>query len=88
MAHTGPVELREISYVEQFATQKAHPEDRVIIDALKESIRVEGILEPLLLECQGPRIERMGVEAYLIDGNHRLWAAKELGHKHVPVRRV
>ena len=88
MAHTGPAELLEISYVEQFATQKMETRDREIIDALKESIRVEGILKPLLLECQGPRIERKGVEAYLIDGNHRLIAARELGHKHVPVRRV
>lgn len=88
MAHTGPVELLAISYVEQYATQKMRPADRVIIDSLKESIRVEGILEPLLLECQGPRIERMNVDAFLIDGNHRLIAAKELGMKHVPVRRV
>jgi len=88
MAHTGPIEQLEVAYVEQYATQKRHEGDRIIIEALKESIRVHGILEPLLLECKGPRIERKGVEAYLIDGNHRLIAAKELGMTHVPVRRV
>lgn len=88
MAHAGPIELLSVEYVEQYATQKMRPSDRVIIEALKESIRVEGIKEPLLLECKGPRIERKGVEAYLIDGNHRLIAARELGMKHVPVCRV
>ncbi len=88
MAHTGPIELLEVSYVEQYATQKMRPEDRIIIDTLKASIRIVGILEPLLLECQGPRIKRKGVDAYLIEGNHRLIAAKELGMTHVPVRRV
>ncbi len=88
MAHTGPIEQLDVSYVEQYATQKMRPEDRIIIETLKASIRIVGILEPLLLECEGPRIERKGVEAYLIEGNHRLIAAKELGMKTVPVRRV
>jgi ParB-like chromosome segregation protein Spo0J len=88
MAHTGPIELLSVEYVEQYATQKMSERDRVTIEALKESISKEGIKEPLLLECKGPRIERKGVDAYLIEGNHRLIAAKELGMKTVPVRRV
>lgn len=88
MAHTGPIEEMLISYVEQYATQKMSERDRVTIEALKESISKEGIKEPLLLECKGPRIKRKGVDAYLIEGNHRLIAAKELGMKTVPVRRV
>lgn len=46
-------------------------------DALLESIRIEGrVLVPLTLN--------LGL--YVIDGNHRLSAARHLGITHVPVR--
>jgi hypothetical protein len=31
-----------------------------------------------LLEVGGPRCERLGVDAHLLNGNNRFWAAKEL----------
>jgi ParB-like chromosome segregation protein Spo0J len=46
------------------------------MDALLESIRVEGIRVPLTLN--------LGL--FVIDGNHRLSAARLLGITHVPVR--
>lgn len=80
--------VRKVVDLEPYATQKMHPRDRVIIDELKESIAKHGILEPLILETKGPRIKRKGVKAFLIDGNHRLIAAKELGLETVPVKIV
>ena len=81
--------VRKVVDLEPYATQKTdRPEDRVIIDELKESIKEHGILEPLILETTGPRIKRKGVKAFLIDGNHRLIAAKELGLETVPVKIV
>ncbi len=56
------------------------------IDALKESILEHGILEPLVLETSGPRVEKYHVPYYLVDGIHRLQAATELGLDTVPVR--
>jgi len=71
-----------VEFVEQFAnTDKS----RAKIDLLKEQIKKDGIKEPLRLECSGPRLERMNVDALLIEGNHRLIAARELGMKRVPV---
>lgn len=42
--------------------------------------------DPLLLEVGGPRCKRKNLEAYLIDGNHRLHAARALGLDTVEVK--
>lgn len=74
-----------VEFVEQFAnTDKS----RANVDLLKEQIKKDGIKKPLRLECSGPRIKRKDVDALLIDGNHRLIAARELGMKRVPVEIV
>jgi ParB-like chromosome segregation protein Spo0J len=56
------------------------------VEGLKESIRQHGIREPLVLETSGPRVKKFNVPYFLIDGNHRLKAAKDLGLTEVPVR--
>jgi len=43
---------------------------------------------PLILEVGGERCERRNIEALLIDGNHRLYAARELGLESVLVKIV
>lgn len=74
-----------IEFLEQFAVGKLEEEDRATIDWLKEQIKKDGIKQSLRLECSGPRIKRMNVDALLIEGNHRLIAARELGMQRVPV---
>lgn len=74
-----------VEFLEQFAVDKSEEEDRATIDWLKEQIKKDGIKSSLRLECSGPRIKRMNVDALLIEGNHRLIAARELGMKRVPV---
>jgi len=78
-----------VEFVEQFAVDKLKTYDeeeaRVKVDLLKKQIKKDGIKKPLRLECSGKRLERMGVDALLIEGNHRLIAARELGMKRVPV---
>jgi len=71
-----------VEFVEQFASTDR---SRAKIDLLKEQIKKDGIKRPLRLECSGQRVKRMGVDALLIEGNHRLIAARELGMKRVPV---
>jgi len=80
-----------VEFLEQFAVDKLEQfgdEGRVKVDLLKEQIKKDGIKQPLRLECSGPRLTRMNVDALLIDGNHRLIAARELGIKRVPVEIV
>ena len=78
-----PVEFLEPFAVDQL---KRHGEKaRANVDLLKEQIKKDGIKQPLRLECSGPRIKRMNVDALLIEGNHRLIAARELGMQRVPV---
>jgi hypothetical protein len=72
-----------VEFLEKFAVDKS--EDRDTIDWLKEQIKKDGIKSSLRLECSGPRIKRMNVDALLIEGNHRLIAARELGMQRVPV---
>ncbi len=43
---------------------------------------------PLTLEIGGERCKRMNIEALLVDGNHRLQAAKALGLDRVPVKQL
>jgi len=74
-----------VEFLEPFAVATSEEKDRATIDWLKEQIKKDGIKKPLRLECSGPRLERMNVDALLIDGNHRLIAARELGMKRVPV---
>jgi ParB-like chromosome segregation protein Spo0J len=80
-----------VEFLEQFAVNKvliqapSISKSRANVDWLKEQIKKDGIKKPLRLECSGQRIERMGVDALLIEGNHRLIAARELGMKRVPV---
>ena len=74
-----------VEFLEKFAAGKLEEEDRATIDWLKEQIKKDGIKKPLRLECSGQRLKRMNVDALLIDGNHRLIAARELGMKRVPV---
>lgn len=75
-----------VEFLEKFAVQDcSEKEDRATIDWLKEQIKKDGIKSPLRLECSGPRLKRMGVDALLIEGNHRIVAARELGMKRVPV---
>jgi len=71
-----------VEFVERFASTD---KSRAKIDLLKEQIKKDGIKSPLRLECSGPRIKRMNVDALLIEGNHRLIVARELGMKRVPV---
>jgi len=77
-----------VEFLEQFAVDRSEEEERANIDWLKEEIKKDGIKTPLILECSGSRIERMGVDALLVEGNHRLVAARELGLKTVPARIV
>jgi ParB-like chromosome segregation protein Spo0J len=80
-----------VEFLEQFAVDKLIEnapdieKSRANVDWLKEQIKKDGIKKPLRLECSGQRLERMNVDALLIDGNHRLIAARELGMKRVPV---
>lgn len=80
-----------VKFLEKFAVDKLienAPDierSRANVDLLKKQIRKDGIKQPLRLECSGQRLERMNVDALLIDGNHRLIAARELGMKRVPV---
>jgi len=76
-----------VEFLEQFAVNKLEydEKDLATIDWLKEQIQKDGIKNPLRLECSGPRIKRRNVDALLIEGNHRLIAARELGMKRVPV---
>jgi len=80
-----------VEFLEKFAVDKLQQqapntdESRIKVDLLKKQIKKDGIKKPLRLECSGPRLERMNVDALLIDGNHRLIAARELGMQRVPV---
>ena len=80
-----------VEFLERFAVDKLIEnapdieKSRANVDWLKEQITKDGIKKPLRLECSGPRLKRMNVDALLIDGNHRLIAARELGMKRVPV---
>lgn len=76
-----------VEFLEPFAVNKLEYDEKDLakVDLLKEQIKKDGIKNPLRLECSGPRIERMNVDALLIEGNHRLIAARELGMKRVPV---
>ncbi len=74
-----------VEFLGQFAVDRSEEEDRATIDWLKEQIKKDGIKTPLILECSGARIKRRNVDALLIEGNHRLVAARELGMKRVPV---
>jgi len=76
-----------VEFLEKFAVDKKEygEEARANVDLLKKQIKKDGIKEPLRLECSGPRLERMNVDALLIEGNHRLIAARELGMQRVPV---
>jgi hypothetical protein len=49
---------------------------------LRESIRREGIIEPIRL-CYGH--PDCGDQLHVVDGHHRLVLAHELGHRRVPV---
>lgn len=55
-----------------------HPENanRGDLDAIKESIRVNGYYAPILVQS---------TTGYILAGNHRYRAARELGHTAVPV---
>ena len=52
------------------------------IEDIKQSIAEKGFTEPLIVE-----VDTNG-NSNLIEGNHRLFAAKELGVKNIPVRVV
>ena len=81
-----PIEFLEPFAVDKLEEQSPSTErSRANVDWLKEQIKKDGIKKPLRLECSGQRLERMNVDALLIDGNHRLIAARELGMKRVPV---
>jgi hypothetical protein len=58
------------------------PTSRATIDRLKEDISKNGFKEPIVLVYD--RLSGDG-EATIIEGNHRIIAAKELGLKEVPV---
>lgn len=45
-------------------------------DAMLASVRAEGVLEPLTINLGW----------YVVDGQHRLYAARDLGIERVPVR--
>lgn len=53
------------------------------MDALRASIKKEGIRDPLMLHIS--RMDK-GVNVYLGEGNHRIGLALELGIRTVPVR--
>lgn len=55
-----------------------HPENanRGDLDAIKESIRINGYYAPILVQSS---------TGYILAGNHRYRAATELGHQQVPV---
>lgn len=58
------------------------PQSRAIIDKLKEDISKNGFKEPIVLVYDK---FSNGGEASIIEGNHRIIAAKELGLKEIPV---
>ena len=81
-----PVEFLEKFAVDKLMTNAPNTdESRIKVDLLKKQIKKDGVKKPLRLECSGPRLERMNVDALLIEGNHRLIAARELGMQRVPV---
>lgn len=55
-----------------------HPENANVgdLDAIKESIRINGYYAPILVQAS---------TGYILAGNHRYRAARELGHSAVPV---
>jgi len=84
-----------IEFLERFAVDRlkepkfSFEESRATIDFHKKKIMTEGLNKTLIiLECSGPRIERRGVDALLIEGNHTIIAARELGLKTAPTRIV
>ena len=86
-----PVEFLEKFAVDRLKEPKFSLEKtRATIDYHKRKIMQKGVLKKtvMILECDGPRIERMGVDALLIEGNHTIIAIKELGLKTAPVRIV
>ncbi len=85
-----PVEFLERFAVDRLKDPKfSLEESRATIDFHKKTIMKKGgIRTPVILECSGPRIERMGVDALLIEGNHTIIAAREMGLKTVPTRIV
>ena len=58
------------------------PQSRATIDKLKEDISKNGFKEPIVLVYDK---FSNGGEASIIEGNHRIIAAKELGLKEIPV---
>jgi hypothetical protein len=68
---------------EQREGEAAMEQSRSIIDNLKEDIKKNGFLEPILVVYD--KFSGDG-EASIVEGNHRYVAAKELGLKEIPVR--
>lgn len=56
------------------------PQSRETIDELKEDIKKNGFKEPIIIHY-----DQATGEASIVEGNHRMAAAKELGLKEVPV---
>jgi len=84
-----PVEFLEKFAVDRLKEPKFSPEKtRDTINYHKKNMAEDLKKTLIILECSGPRIERMGVDALLIEGNHTIIAAKELGLKTVPTRIV
>ncbi len=79
--------LQSLKDIEPFlAVQEIRPET---VEWHIEYYKEHGeFIMPLTLEIAGRRCERMNIEALLVDGNHRLHAAKALGLTEVLVMQL
>lgn len=82
---TDLVPLDELERFKEFDRLKTPSvgDPRENIDEIKQSYKNEGVKEPLILEYY-----KHNKKALLIEGNHRIIAAKEHGMTHLPVRVV
>lgn len=76
-------ELRELR-IEQIISHPRQANMRAGVDELAESIRVHGILQPLLVRPVGEPVAGQAGKYMLIAGKRRLEAARQLGLENVP----
>lgn len=78
-SNTEMVSVKTMDKFKEFTREKPMNQER--FDELKADIKENGIQEPLILQYY-----QHSKSVLLIEGNHRLRIAKELGLKEVPVR--
>jgi len=78
-----PIKELEDFIGEDRTGEQAMPQSREIIDNLKDDISKNGFKEPIVLVYDK---FRGNGEAAIVEGNHRIQAAKELGFNEIPIR--